>query len=45
MLGKVLGQQTNETDKDFLHALGRLAMYDGSQSASSTLAEMLSSKA
>ena len=29
MLGKVAGQQTDEADEDFLHALWRLAMYDG----------------
>ena len=29
VLGKVAGQQTDEADEDFLHALGRLAVYDG----------------
>ena len=29
VLGKVLGQQTDEADEDFLHALGCLAVYDG----------------
>ena len=29
VLNKVAGQQTDEADEDFLHALGRLAMYDG----------------
>ena len=29
VLGKVLGQQTDEADEDFLHALGRLTVYDG----------------
>ena len=26
---KVAGQKTDETDEDFLHTLGRLAVYDG----------------
>ena len=29
VLHKVAGQQTDETDEDFLNTLGRLAMYDG----------------
>ena len=29
VLGKVAGQQTDEADEDFLHALGCLAVYDG----------------
>ena len=29
VLGKVAGQQTDETDEDFLHALGCLTVYDG----------------
>jgi len=29
VLGKVTGQQTDEVDEDFLHTLGRLAVYDG----------------
>ena len=29
VLGKVAGQQTDEAYEDFLHALGRLAVYDG----------------
>ncbi|MBR4809368.1 MAG: hypothetical protein IK031_03705 [Bacteroidales bacterium] len=29
MLYKVAGQNTDEADEDFLHALGRLALYDG----------------
>ena len=29
VLGKVVGQQTDEADEDFLHALGCLAVYDG----------------
>ena len=29
VLGKVLGQQTDESDEDFLHALGSLTVYDG----------------
>ena len=29
VLHKVAGQQTDEADEDFLHALGRLAVYDG----------------
>ncbi len=28
VLGKVTGQQTDEVDEDFLHTLGRLAVYD-----------------
>ena len=30
MFNIMTGQQTNEADEDFLHALGRLAVYDGS---------------
>ena len=29
VLYKVAGQNTDEADEDFLHALGRLALYDG----------------
>ena len=29
VLHKVAGQQTDEADEDFLHALGCLAVYDG----------------
>ena len=29
VLYKVAGQQTDEANEDFLHALGRLALYDG----------------
>ena len=29
MLGEMVGQQTDKADEDFLHALGRLAVYDG----------------
>ena len=29
VLGEVAGQQTDEADEDFLHALGRLAVPDG----------------
>ena len=29
MLGEVAGQQTNKANEDFLYALGRLAVYNG----------------
>ena len=29
VLGKVARQKTDEADEDFLHTLGRLALYDG----------------
>ena len=36
VLGKVTGQQADEVDEDFLHTLGRLAVYDQGEKAYKT---------